>query len=160
MMMFERDGEGASYSFLAPRNAEQLVLKRRNIEFWSQATFGQMGRFPEFIAELVVVCWIGRTSSKSTTKQWAENARDYHRYVSSNDLCLTHALTDQYYNRTKRASEQEDPDLILHIVGETTAGRWCEACELSPRKRRFRRSIRIGRANRRKSIMRSLLRFR
>jgi aromatic ring hydroxylase len=67
MMTFERDGEGASYRFLAPRNAEQLVLKRRNIEFWSQATFGQMGRFPEFIAELVVVCWIGRTSSKSTT---------------------------------------------------------------------------------------------
>jgi 4-hydroxyphenylacetate 3-monooxygenase len=41
-------------------------------------------------------------------KQWAENARDYHRYVSSNDLCLTHVLTDQYYDRTKRASEQED----------------------------------------------------
>jgi hypothetical protein len=42
-------------------------------------------------------------------KQWAENARAYHRYVSSNDLCLTHALTDQYYDRTKRASEQEIP---------------------------------------------------
>jgi aromatic ring hydroxylase len=54
MMTFERDGERTSYSFLAPRNAEQLALKRRNIEFWSQATFGQMGRFPEFVAELVV----------------------------------------------------------------------------------------------------------
>ena len=39
-----------------------------------------------------------------------------------NDLCLTHALTDQYYDRSKRASEQQDPDLILHIVGETNAG--------------------------------------
>jgi len=35
---------------------------------------------------------------------------------------LTHALTDQYYDRSKRASEQQDPDLILHIVGETNAG--------------------------------------
>jgi aromatic ring hydroxylase len=68
MMTFERDGERTSYSFLAPRNAEQLALKRRNIEFWSQATFGQMGRFPEFVAELVAsACWIERTSSKSTT---------------------------------------------------------------------------------------------
>ena len=35
---------------------------------------------------------------------------------------MTHALTDQYYDRTKRVSEQSDPDLILHIVGETKAG--------------------------------------
>ena len=59
---------------------------------------------------------------EKTNKQWAENARAYHRYVSRNDLCLTHALTDQYYDRTKRVSEQEDPDLILHIVGETKEG--------------------------------------
>jgi 4-hydroxyphenylacetate 3-monooxygenase/anthranilate 3-monooxygenase (FAD)/4-hydroxyphenylacetate 3-monooxygenase len=35
---------------------------------------------------------------------------------------LTHALTDQYYDRTKPVSKQEDPDLILHIVGETKEG--------------------------------------
>jgi aromatic ring hydroxylase len=122
IMTFERDGERTSYSFLPPRNAEQLALKRGNIEFWSQATFGQMGRFPEFVAELVVGLLDWTHVIEKHNKQWAENARAYHRYVSSHDLCLTHALTDQYYDRTKRASEQEDPDLILHIVGETTAG--------------------------------------
>ena len=59
---------------------------------------------------------------EKTNKQWAENARAYYRHVSRNDLCLTHALTDQYYDRTKRVSEQDDPDLILHMVGETKAG--------------------------------------
>ena len=81
-----------------------------------------MGRFAEFVAELVVGLLDWTHVIEKHNKQWAENARAYHRYVSSNDLCLTHALTDQYYDRTKRASEQEDPDLILHIVGETTAG--------------------------------------
>ena len=67
-------------------------------------------------------CSIGRTSIEKTNAKWAENARAYHRHASRNDLCLTHGLTDQYYDRTKRVSEQEDPDLILHIVGETQDG--------------------------------------
>jgi aromatic ring hydroxylase len=81
-----------------------------------------MGRYPEFVAELVVGLLDWSHVIEKTNKQWAENARAYHRYVSRNDLCLTHALTDQYYDRTKPVSKQEDPDLILHIVGETKEG--------------------------------------
>ncbi len=122
IMTVEYEGERIPYSYLPPRNAEELALKRRNIEFWSQATFGQMGRYPEFVAELVVGLRDWTHVIEKTNKQWADNARAYHRYASRNDLCLTHALTDQYYDRTRRVSEQEDPDLILHIVGETKAG--------------------------------------
>ncbi|HEX2227329.1 MAG TPA: 4-hydroxyphenylacetate 3-hydroxylase N-terminal domain-containing protein, partial [Candidatus Binatia bacterium] len=122
IMTVDHEGERISYSYLPPRNAEELALKRRNIEFWSQATLGQMGRFPEFVAELVVGLRDWAHVIEKTNKRWAENARAYHQYASRNDLCLTHALTDQYYDRTKKVSEQEDPDLILHIVGETKEG--------------------------------------
>lgn len=122
IMTFARDGERVSYSYLPPRNAEQLALKRRNIEFWAELTFGQMGRYPEFVAELVVGLLDWTHVIEKTNPQWAENARAYFRYVSQNDLCLTHALTDQYYDRTKRVSEQDDPDLILRVVGETEKG--------------------------------------
>jgi aromatic ring hydroxylase len=122
IMTFEHEGERISYSYLAPKNREQLALKRRNIEFWSEQTFGQMGRYPEFVAELVVGLLDWTYLIERTNKQWAENVRAYHRHVSRNDLCLTHALTDQYYDRTKRVSEQVDPDLILHVVGETKEG--------------------------------------
>lgn len=122
IMTVAHDGERISYSYLPPRNAEQLALKRRNIECWSEQTLGQMGRFPEFVAELVIGLLDWTHVIEKTNKQWAENARAYYRYVSRNDLCLTHALTDQYYDRTRRVSEQDDPDLILHVVGETKAG--------------------------------------
>ena len=122
IMTLAHDGERISYSYLPPRNAEQLALKRRNIEFWAEHTLGQMGRYPEFVAELVIGLLDWTHVIEKTNKQWAENARAYYRYVSRNDLCLTHALTDQYYDRTKRVSEQDDPDLILHVVGETKAG--------------------------------------
>ena len=122
VMTTEHDGERISYSYLPPRGREQLALKRRNIEFWAEQTLGQMGRYPEFVAELVIGLLDWTHVIEKVNPQWAENARAYHRYVSCNDLCLTHALTDQYYDRTKRVSEQEDPDLILHIIGETREG--------------------------------------
>ncbi|MBM4261278.1 MAG: hypothetical protein FJ145_07525 [Deltaproteobacteria bacterium] len=122
IMTLDHEGERISYSYLPPKNAEELLLKRRNIEYWAKATFGQMGRYPEFVAELIVGLFDWSTIIEKTNKQWAENARAYHRYVSRNDLCLTHALTDQYYDRTKPVGAQEDPDLILHIVGEKKEG--------------------------------------
>ncbi|MGH7816785.1 MAG: 4-hydroxyphenylacetate 3-hydroxylase N-terminal domain-containing protein [Candidatus Binatia bacterium] len=122
IMTCDFEGERISYSYLPPKNAQELLLKRRNIEFWAQQTFGQMGRYPEFVAELIVGLLDWTHLIEKNGKQWADNARAYHRYVSRNDLCLTHALTDQYYDRTKPVSKQEDPDLILHIVGETKAG--------------------------------------
>jgi aromatic ring hydroxylase len=122
IMTLENDGDCISYSYLPPRNAEQLALKRRNIEFWAQQTFGQMGRYPDFCAQLTVGLLDWTHVIETHNRQWAENVRNYHRHCRQKDLCLTHALTDSYYDRTKRVSEQRDPDLILHIVGETKEG--------------------------------------
>ena len=122
IMTLDHEGERISYSYLAPKNAEQLALKRRNIEFWAQQTFGQMGRYPDFCAQLVVGLNDWTYAIEKHGKQWADNASNYYLYCRRNDLCLTHALTDQYYDRSKRVSEQADPDLILHIVGETKEG--------------------------------------
>ena len=122
IMTVEYEGERISYSYLPPRSPEELALKRRNIELWSQQTLGQMGRYPDFCAQLVVGLFDWAHTIEKTNAQWAENARAYHRHASRNDLCLTHGLTDQYYDRTRRVSEQDDPDLILHIVGETSEG--------------------------------------
>ena len=81
-----------------------------------------MGRYPDFCAQLVVGLLDWTYAIEKENQQWADNARQYYLHCRKNDLCLTHALTDQYYDRTRRVSEQSDPDLILHIVGETKAG--------------------------------------
>lgn len=115
-------GERISCSYLPPKTAEELALKRRNIELWSEQTFGQMGRFPEFCAELTVGLLNHADTLGQTNERWGENARAYHRHCSRGDLCLTHALGDQFYDRSKRVSEQDDPDLVLHVVRETEEG--------------------------------------
>lgn len=122
IMTVEHEGGRISYSYLPPRNAEDLARKRRNIEFWSERTLGQMGRFPDFVAQLIIGLLDWTHVIEKHNKQWAENARAFYRHARTNDLCVTHALTDQFYDRTKRASEQADPDLILRVVGETKEG--------------------------------------
>jgi 4-hydroxyphenylacetate 3-monooxygenase len=122
IMTVEFEGERISSSYLPPGGPQDLALKRRHIELWSQETFGQMGRSPDFCAQLVVGLRDWAAIIEKTNRQWAENARAYHLFCRQNDLCLTHALTDQYYDRTKRVSEQKDPDLILRVVKETAKG--------------------------------------
>jgi 4-hydroxyphenylacetate 3-monooxygenase len=122
IMTVDYNGERISCSYLPPAGPKELALKRRNTEFWSQQTFGQMGRSPDFCAQLIIGLLDWTHVIAQHNKRWAENARAYYRHCSRNDLCLTHALTDQYYDRSKRVSDQEDPDLILHIVGETKEG--------------------------------------
>ena len=69
IMASEHEGERISYSFLPPRNAEQLALKRRNIEFGRKPPWVKWDASRNFVAELVVglLDWIGRTLSRSTT---------------------------------------------------------------------------------------------
>jgi 4-hydroxyphenylacetate 3-monooxygenase len=122
ILTVEYNGERISCSYLPPDGPKELALKRRNSEFWARQTFGQMGRYPDFCAQLVVGLRDWAHIIEQHDERWAENARAYHQHASRNDLCLTHALTDQYYDRSKRVSDQSDPDLILHIVGETKQG--------------------------------------
>lgn len=122
LMTVERGGERISYSYFPPSTIEEIRAKRRNIEIWAERTLGLMGRFPEFCAEMTVGLLALAETLEQTDPRWGANARAFHAYAARHDLCLTHALNDQFYDRTKRASEQDDPDLILHVVGETPAG--------------------------------------
>lgn len=117
-----RNGERISCSYLPPATLDELRAKRRNIELWSERTFGLMGRFPEFCSELVVGLLDFAGVLERANRRWAANARAYYEHCAGGDLCLTHALNDQYYDRTKRAGEQDEPDLILHVVRETEDG--------------------------------------
>jgi aromatic ring hydroxylase len=121
-MTVEWQGERISYSYFPPSTAEELAAKNRNTRLWSERTLGQMGRYPDFCAALAVGMLDAADWLASRDKRWAENAVAYHRDCAQRDLCLTHALNDQFYDRSRRPSEQDDPDLILRVVRETADG--------------------------------------
>jgi aromatic ring hydroxylase len=122
IMTADWQGECISASYLPPKDAGELAAKRRNIELWAEETLGQMGRYPDFCSELTVGLVDAAAFLSQGGQQFGQNARAYHRYSAINDLCLTHALNDQFYDRSKRVRDQPDPDLILHVVRETGDG--------------------------------------
>jgi 4-hydroxyphenylacetate 3-monooxygenase/anthranilate 3-monooxygenase (FAD)/4-hydroxyphenylacetate 3-monooxygenase len=115
-------GERISYRYHPPTSAEDLARKRSHTEYWAEETLGQMGRLPDYCAEMTVGLLDVADALASAGPRWADNARAYHRYAAERDLSLTHALNDQFYDRRKRVSEQPDPDLVLHVVRETSDG--------------------------------------
>jgi 4-hydroxyphenylacetate 3-monooxygenase/anthranilate 3-monooxygenase (FAD)/4-hydroxyphenylacetate 3-monooxygenase len=122
VMTVDWEGERISRSYFPPATSEDLAGKRGNIQLWADRTLGQMGRYPDFCAELALGLldaaeWLGQAD-----RRFAGNARTYHRWCAHNDLCLTHALNDQFYDRSKSAAKQPDADLILHVVRETPEG--------------------------------------
>ncbi|WP_285295562.1 4-hydroxyphenylacetate 3-hydroxylase N-terminal domain-containing protein [Aureimonas altamirensis] len=122
MTTLDADGVRISASYLAPTSKNELLHKRKNTEVWSEATLGYMGRFPDFCANLVVGLRNAAPYLAEFNSRLADNAGRYLDYCARNDLSLTHALNDQFFDRTKSANEQHDPDLILRVVSEDDTG--------------------------------------
>ncbi|WP_165390250.1 4-hydroxyphenylacetate 3-hydroxylase family protein [Thalassococcus sp. S3] len=122
--MTTRDGSGVriSASYLAPRDRADLALKRSNTEIWSAETLGFMGRFPDFCSNLIVGLRNAAHVLSEAHPQFGDNAKRYLDYCARNDLALTHALNDQFFDRTRKAPDQDDPDLILKVVEEREDG--------------------------------------
>lgn len=122
LLSVEWEGERIAYRFHPPCHAQDLAAKRAHTEYWAEETVGQMGRFPDYCAEMTVGLLDVAAELGKVNPAWQANAVAYHRHAARHDLCLTHALNDQFYDRRKRVSEQDNPDLILRVVGETAAG--------------------------------------
>lgn len=113
-------GQRVSYSYLLPKSAEDLQLKRRNTEHWAKETWGQLPRIPDFMANVVVGLYDLRDQLAAVDPRFGENVVRYHRYCEEHDLALTHSIVDPQIDRSK--TPLDDPDLALRVVEETRTG--------------------------------------
>lgn len=122
MTVLDEDGVRISASYLMSKTQDDLKLKRANSEIWSRKTLGFMGRFPDYCSNLIVGLRNTAPTLAESHDVFAQNAINYHKYCAQNDLALTHALNDQFFDRKADANGQPDPDLILKVVRETEEG--------------------------------------
>jgi aromatic ring hydroxylase len=113
-------GNRISWSYALPRSPEDLAAKYRNTRLWMHESWGQLGRIPDFMSNVVVGLVDFRDELESNGTGFGDNAVAYHRHASENDLALTHALGDPQIDRS--ASPLDDPDLALRIVKERDDG--------------------------------------
>ncbi|WP_045515016.1 4-hydroxyphenylacetate 3-hydroxylase family protein [Neobacillus niacini] len=118
----EETGERVNNAFLVPKNYEDLMKRRAVFEVFAKATFGLMGRTPDFLNVVLTSMYHNSWFFEKYNKNWAENIRNYYKYIRDNDLFLTHAIINPQNDRSKSSHEQKDVYTHLGAVKETPDG--------------------------------------
>ena len=119
----EEEGELISRYLQQPRTAEDLEKRRETIEHGSRLCCG----FPPFAKEggsdamNATLIATKRVDQKYGT-DYHQRALEFRRHLCRGDLSVAIAMTDVKGDRSRRPSQQADPDLYLHIVEERPDG--------------------------------------
>jgi len=115
-------GERAGTAFMRPKNIADLKKRRASFQLWAEATFGLMGRSPDFMNSTVMAFAEADELFARGGKQYADNIIKYYEHVRDNDLFLSHALITPQNDRSRTSSEQADEFLHLGVIKETDSG--------------------------------------
>jgi len=115
-------GNKVGRSFLQPQTHDELRSISRAMKVWADATFGMMGRSPDYLNRAMTSYAAGAPYLAEADPRFGENARRYYEHLRENDLCLTHTLITPQANRSVNTARQADPYLAARIKEETDAG--------------------------------------
>nr|WP_217368470.1 4-hydroxyphenylacetate 3-hydroxylase N-terminal domain-containing protein [Brevibacillus sp. HB1.4B] len=118
----QETGERVNNAFLVAKTPEELQAKRAIYEAYAEATFGLMGRTPDFLNIVLTSLYSNASFLEKYNPQWAENVKNYYKYVRDQDLFLTHAIINPQNDRSKSSHEQNDVYTHLGAVEETPEG--------------------------------------
>ncbi len=115
-------GKPVGTAFMAPRSHADLVKRRNAFQLWSEATFGLMGRSPDFMNTVLLAFAEAKEVFARGGQKFADNLVRYYEHVRENDLFLSHALISPQTDRSKASFEQVDPHLHMGVLKETSEG--------------------------------------
>lgn len=118
----DENGDRHDISFLVPKSQEELKAKGKAYHTYARASYGCLGRGPEFMAALIAGMWESTSWFDQYSEGGAEKVAKYVRYVRDNDLFLTHALGNPQSDRSKPSHKQENPFIHLRVKEETKDG--------------------------------------
>jgi 4-hydroxyphenylacetate 3-monooxygenase oxygenase component len=122
VMTYADENGAAGTSFMIPRTQADLVKRRESIKVWADATFGMVGRSPDYLNTVLMTWAEGADFFGQRGEQFARNVRDYYRYCRDHDLFLTHAIVNPQSDRSKASHEQDDAFIHLGVVEEKKNG--------------------------------------
>ena len=120
-MVFEENGESFANAWQPPRKQDDWWAKRDWVETVMKEIGGVVTRIgDETIGELWSLA-DGRDILNQVDDSWGVNIDHHINNVMKNDIFHVSANTDPKGDRSK-APQDQDPDMLLHVVNETDAG--------------------------------------
>ena len=105
-----------------PRNYQDLTVRRRALETWTELHGGFLGRAPDHVASCISGMFMGLDVFEAHDPARAVALADYYRYARDNDLYLTYVIINPQADRSKGAADQTDPFLTAGVVDEDGEG--------------------------------------
>ncbi len=116
-------GDPVGLSFIVPKSADDLARRREMMSQWAHASYGMMGRTPDFLNVTVMAMAAAGDFFGENRPEFKSNVVNYYEYVRENDICMTHTLVNLQRNRAPSATSMNySTDVALHVVKETGAG--------------------------------------
>jgi 4-hydroxyphenylacetate 3-monooxygenase oxygenase component len=112
----------AGTTFMIPRTPADIVKRREAMKIWADATFGMVGRSPDFLNTVLMTWAEGADFFAQRGAQFAENVRNYYKYCRDRDLFLTHAIVNPQTDRSKASHQHDDAFAHLGVVEERKDG--------------------------------------
>ncbi|MFC9703982.1 4-hydroxyphenylacetate 3-hydroxylase family protein [Streptomyces sp. NPDC056943] len=106
---------GVRRAYAVPRSYEDLVARRRAFRTTAEASYGFLGRTPDYMAAGAAGFAAAPAVFTGETFDGAEHALGFHRRLAEGDLHAAFTLTNP-------ASGPGEDDLTLRIVGERDGG--------------------------------------
>ena len=107
VMTYADGGGRAGTSFMIPRSHADLVKRRQSMKVWADATFGMVGRSPDFLNTVLMTWAESADFFGQRGAQFAENVRNYYKHCRDRDLFLTHAIVNPQTDRSKGSHQHE-----------------------------------------------------
>jgi 4-hydroxyphenylacetate 3-monooxygenase len=122
VMTFEEDGDSFSTYFLLPQKREDLHRRfetHRRIASW---THGLIGRSPDNFPSYVSGLAMDPAMFDGIRKGFGDNLQNYYRHMRSNDLFVSHTVTNPQGWRPKSPAEVSRVSPTLRVVDEDDHG--------------------------------------
>ncbi|WP_330173530.1 4-hydroxyphenylacetate 3-monooxygenase [Streptomyces sp. NBC_01498] len=116
--------DGAHLAYTVPRSYEDLVARRRAYKVWAEASFGFLGRTPDYMASGAAGFAAAPGVFTTDTFDGAANALAFHRRLAGGDLFPTFTITNPQgapspYDAAG-GTAQDDP--VVRVVAEKDGG--------------------------------------
>jgi len=104
-----------------PKNLNELLVRRKALEAWSELSCGFLGRSPDHVGSALSGMYMGRESLAKYGERGVGALSEYYEYARDKDLYLTYVIINPQADKTKSASAHEE-DLVAKIVDEDSEG--------------------------------------
>ena len=117
-------GDPVGLSFIVPKTGDDLARRRAMMSRWARASYGMMGRTPDFLnVTVMAMAAAAGFFADDAHPEFQRNIVNYYEYARENDICMTHTLVNLQRNRAPSATSMDyTTDVALRVVRETDAG--------------------------------------